>query len=343
MMSYEVSKADNWWAYAAIDLEWLNPARDLDPEAHARQVLDDAEALGATVLAYCVDCGGYPLYPSRIATQCPLLKGYDLLGALVHGAHERGLKFIGAVYGAAGNPYITEEYPDWVQLDAEGQPLERFSFKVLCPNSPYRDYLSQWLEELLSAYPIDGIHLEGLKMRSGFCYCPACRERFRAEYGRELPTDPSDQHMADLYHEFRQRSVVGLVAQAYRMMQRVSPQTVLSHCAYFPESADIRALAPYSDIVALERQWGFQDNMSRIGDLSENGLHLRLAAAQAGKPIIATQWVHKQVDCDYAARPAPHVLPGLYGAGDARGYPPIASPDRLPGGSLADGSSSRAV
>lgn len=306
-MAYQVSKADNWWEYAAIELEWLNPARDLDPEAHATEVLDDAQALGATVLAYCVDCGGYPIYPSRLAPQCRLLRGYDLLGALVQGAHERGLKFVGGVLGLHVNPYLTEEYPDWVQLDYAGNPSECFSFKLLCPNSPYRDYLSQWLEELLSRYPIDGIYLEGLYMPPGFCYCPNCRERFQAEYGIELPEDISDPHLADLYHEFRQRSVVGLVAQTYRTMQRVSPQALLAHCAYFPEASGVRALAPHSDIVVLERQWGFQLNMSGIRDLTETGLHLRLVTGQGGKPIGASQHVHKHVDSNYGARPAPHV------------------------------------
>ena len=80
-----------------------------------------------------------------------------------------------------------EHHPDWRILSAEGNNARLESrYGIVCPNSPYRDYVVACVKEIVSNYDIDGIFFD-MTFWPEVCYCPHCDARFRNEHKAEMP------------------------------------------------------------------------------------------------------------------------------------------------------------
>ena len=64
-----------------------------------------------------------------------------------------------------------------------------------CWNSPYRDWLPQYLNEMLDYFDFDGIYFDDMnwgshsdtgQRRTGGCHCQYCREMYLSQTGKEL-------------------------------------------------------------------------------------------------------------------------------------------------------------
>jgi len=81
------------------------------------------------------------------------------------------------------------EEPTWSTVDT------RYSTYWVCPShTGYRQYLMSLMREVIENYPVDGIHLDYIRYPEAvegryYCYCRRCRERFKEEYGYELPAN----------------------------------------------------------------------------------------------------------------------------------------------------------
>ena len=94
-------------------------------------------------------------------------------------------------------------HPEWgMQYLDDGRPIPK-SHGVVCFNSPYRDWLPEYLNEYLDLYDIDGFyfddtnwgsHLDEYPQLEGYylgnfvsCCCPYCEQLFRQDTGLEIP------------------------------------------------------------------------------------------------------------------------------------------------------------
>jgi hypothetical protein len=79
-------------------------------------------------------------------------------------------------------------------LDGSRGYAKQYKFETFCHNNPeFLDMHKKYLIRLLNEVPVDGIQVDDMCNYAGLlvCGCKHCRERFRREYGHELP-DPDD-------------------------------------------------------------------------------------------------------------------------------------------------------
>lgn len=104
----------------------------------------------------------------------------DWLGDYLPEAHRRGIKvFVYMNVHWAGKLYLTE-HPGWVQRKRDGSPLTGLyggGGTSLCANTPWRDWTLGLIDEMTSAYEVDGIFLDGPAFFEGTCYCEAAKAR----------------------------------------------------------------------------------------------------------------------------------------------------------------------
>jgi len=81
------------------------------------------------------------------------------------------------------------EEPTWSTVDT------RYSTYWVCPShTGYRQYLMSLMREVVENYQVDGIHLDYIRYPEAvegryYCYCRRCMEKFKEEYGYELPAN----------------------------------------------------------------------------------------------------------------------------------------------------------
>ena len=151
-------------------------------------------AEGAT--SFCLDIKdqAYVYYDSRHAPKWSILGARDLARELSCAVRKRGLKW--SAYIAPSEFAFLDGEPDtadWqVRFEDGSTPPETvWNRKRYCWNSPYADLLLRILGEIAAEYHPDGFYLDGVAWpwfyERPLCYCRFCRERFRREYGAEIP------------------------------------------------------------------------------------------------------------------------------------------------------------
>ena len=226
-----------------------------------------------------VNAGGIvAYYPSKVALhhRATGLGDVDLYGDVVRSARAEGLKLIARMDSNRVAAEFYRAHPDWICIDAEGQPIRQADKYVTCINSPYyTDYLPQILQEVIARSQPEGFadnSWTGLR-RPSICYCRHCAEQFRAEAGTDLPrrVDFSDQaYRRWIRWSYRRRTEIWelnnqVTVQASgpdcRWMGMLSGD-MLNNCTRL---LDLRAILLRSEIVMLDHQRrsaedGFEQN-----------------------------------------------------------------------------------
>ena len=214
----------------------------------------------------------------------PIIEGYepDDVARLVRAAHAHGLEFHGwtmnnMVNRKSHSEEFTEAHRGWLAVNRNGQTGHEFPLwgrqTWWCPNSrEYLDYyIERWSPMLLDA-GADGLHLDFIRYPDiwdyedgraierpeipeySFCYCPRCRDDFRAEAGvdpLEVPLDPAN----DLYQRWR-RSRMDTVIRAVRYIRANTHPSLKLSAAVFP-TPDIARTVVLQDWPAFADQLDF--------------------------------------------------------------------------------------
>ena len=115
-----------------------------------------------------------------------------LLRGAVEACHSKGAKL---VLGLPPFPSVelVKAHPDWrVHNDPGGaapaaEPKENdLGTRLGCNNGPWGDYLIEVCAELVRDFKLDGYSFDG-NYHAAVCYCPACRDGYRKDAGREVP------------------------------------------------------------------------------------------------------------------------------------------------------------
>ncbi len=123
-------------------------------------------------------CDGKFLFRTSVGTL------RDDLGAYLPVAQKAGLKVF--IYFNAH--WYSDAIPGGMFIrSATGERAGAYGHGWLtCPSGPFRAWSEQVCRDL-GAYDIDGVFIDGPAM--AHCWCPACREAFRARYGVAMPDD----------------------------------------------------------------------------------------------------------------------------------------------------------
>jgi len=123
---------------------------------------------------------------------------------------------------------LQQAHPDWIAVDASGNPRRHWSSPemwVTCAYGPYNfEFMTAVHKEIMSRYHADGIFLNRWD-GSGECYCRHCSEKFKAATGFELPrsTDPQDAARR-AYLVWRQQRLIGLLDVWNSAIRGINPE-----------------------------------------------------------------------------------------------------------------------
>jgi hypothetical protein len=144
-------------------------------------------AQAQSIVAYAMSHTGLFNYPTTVGRQHRCLKGRNIVGEIIAGCHARGIAVV--LYNSLIFDRTTAElHPEWRMRAVDG------SFQggggrhgLLCPNSPYRDYVRAWVEEECRLFDPEGFRFD-MTFWPAVCYCEHCKARFAKEAGGAIPT-----------------------------------------------------------------------------------------------------------------------------------------------------------
>lgn len=260
-----------WFGYP--DWPLLDTANEAAFTASVKTMLDGCAALGLDGVIVHVRPFGDAIYPSAYFPWSHLLTGtqgkdpgYDPLAIFVREAHARGLRFEAWI-----NPYrlrlnaktpaqladsgIAAKHPDWVKTVKDGLYLDPASAGV-------QDYITAGVEELLAAYPVDGVQFDDY-------FYPTTEESFdAAEYaasGSALP-------LAD----WRRQNVNSLVSRVYAAVKAKRPDATFGISPqgnndnnYNSQYSDVSlwlSTPGYVDYVMPQVYWGYHYTLKSGSD-----------------------------------------------------------------------------
>jgi hypothetical protein len=167
----------------------FDPAFWLD---YFRRLHADAATLSAGgIVAY---------YPTKIPLhhRSAWLADSDPFGVLVSGCRKLGMHVVARTDPHAVRDEVREAHPDWIAIDASGEPRRHWANKdlwVTCALGPYNfEFMDQVNREIVTTYRVDGIFANRWDQQGGTCFCVHCQKNFAAATGKELPktTDARD-------------------------------------------------------------------------------------------------------------------------------------------------------
>ena len=158
---------------------------------------------------------------------------------------------------------FAEKNPGWEQLQADGASYGREhplygGGTTFCVNSGWRDWARELVAEVMKT-GIDGVFLDGPVVYPGCCYCPSCREKFRARYGAEIPPaeDWADERWKD-FVEFREDSMAEFLRDCRSAVKAVNPEGVIFlnagswHAGAWRVAREIEKVGDYEDFNGAE-------------------------------------------------------------------------------------------
>jgi hypothetical protein len=144
------------------------------------------KARAQSVVAYAMSHVGLFNYPTRVG-QHKGLKGRNLFKEIIDRCHSHQIAVV-AYNSVIFDRWAADNHPDW-RLRAHDGSFHGKGGRhgLVCPNSPYREYVRAWVEEECTHFDFDGIRFD-MTFWPAVCYCRYCRERFAKEVGGEIPT-----------------------------------------------------------------------------------------------------------------------------------------------------------
>ena len=152
--------------------------------------------------AACLSAGGVvAFYPTEIPLQqrSAWLGDRDTFGDLLAGCRAMGMNVVARTDAHACWQKVYDAHPDWIRVDANGQPVRHPSdprYWETCALGPYNfEFMTSVHEEIMRMYKPDGIFTNRWA-GSGMCYCEHCRENFHTASGLDLPRTNNPQDPA---------------------------------------------------------------------------------------------------------------------------------------------------
>jgi hypothetical protein len=156
---------------------------EFDPDEYVR--LLKLAQVQSTVL-YTHSHVGLTNFPTKVGRQHRGMQGKDHLRRVIENCHKNGIA-VQLYYSVIFDRWAYENYPDWRIVLVDGkEAAERSRHGLLCPNSPYRNYVVALAEEICRGYQFEGIRFD-MTFWPAVCYCRYCQKRFADEEGGELP------------------------------------------------------------------------------------------------------------------------------------------------------------
>jgi hypothetical protein len=166
----------------------------------------------------CLSGGGcVAYYPTRIPFhhRSAWLGNGDALGELIGGCRKMGMSVLVRTDPHATYDDAKEARPDWIAVDAEGNPRRHWASPEMwltCAYGPYNfEFMTEVQKEIMTLYRPDGL-FHNRWDGNGICYCVHCRQNFHDAAGVDLPkiTDPANGVYVS-WQKWRRERLIALV------------------------------------------------------------------------------------------------------------------------------------
>ncbi len=152
---------------------------EFDAEAFA-QTLADAHVEYVNLFAKCNL--GFCYFDTAVGTRYPTMKG-DLFGSMLQACRKRGIR-VSAYFNVGLSHQQAAEFRHWCTVNAKGQVYDfetmNHWFRTMCFRSPYGDYITALVDELLTKYPeVSGVIFDS--MNTPVCYGSECVREMRQQ------------------------------------------------------------------------------------------------------------------------------------------------------------------
>ncbi len=176
---------------------------------------------------------GLHYWPSKYGRMHEGLKQrkLDYVGEMIQKCHENNINVIVYLSQIYDN-YAYDHHPSWRIVDENGRTSREQGgrYGLVCPNNPeYRQYVREILQELNTQYQFEGMFLD-MPFWPSVCYCPACRERYFKETGRDIPRkiDWDDAVWVDFAHR-RLNWIEEFMMESTQAVKEIRPQVSIEH------------------------------------------------------------------------------------------------------------------
>ena len=187
---------------------------------------------------------GTPRFHSEIIEPHPNVED-DLLPLFLRKAHEKGIVVL-SYYPINFTKPLLEIHPEWQMqfLDDGREPIENEGW--FCYNSPYRDWLPEYIMEYLEKLDIDGFYFDDANYGSHqggsawypSCICQYCERLFRDETGLEIPRVVDfDSQVFKRYVNWRYGNFQEFVRHLFGKIRERYPDVVLDLHTYYKLSS----------------------------------------------------------------------------------------------------------
>jgi hypothetical protein len=190
--------------------------------------------------AACLSAGGcVAFYPTKVPLhyRSKFLGDRDIFGEMLAGCRKLGMNVIARVDPHAAHQEMFDAHPDWIAVEANGQPRRHWAFPelwVTCALGPYNfEFMTDVIREIVSVYKVDGIFANRWA-GSGMCYCRHCRENFKQSSGMDLPAaDGAPAEVRAQFTAWQRKRLLELYTLWDGEIRKSNPQTV-----FFPNGFD---------------------------------------------------------------------------------------------------------
>lgn len=162
---------------------------EFSPEAYYKNL---KRARVKSAMIYFQSHVGYCYYPTKTGVMHSAFQDRpNALKELIDRCRAGGIDVV-AYYSINYNTLESKRHPEWAaQREAvvtESPEMFRGRrYGICCPNNPdYSQFVLDQVGEMLSYAEVDGIFFD-MPFWQFPCYCRNCRDRYRAEYGQEIP------------------------------------------------------------------------------------------------------------------------------------------------------------
>jgi len=220
------------WRRAVIDMH----IPDWDPQFLSKFNPDEyvarlKESRAQSIVCYAQSHVGLFNYPTKVGKQHAAFAGRDIVAELMERCRKEAIAVV-LYTSLIHDRWAYDQHPDWRMLRADGKPIsEGGRHGLVCPNSPYRDYVRRWVDEMARRFDAEGFRFD-MTFWVGVCHCPHCKERWGKESTQPWPTtiDWTDERWMSFAHR-RETWLSDFAAICTSGVRAVRPNASVEHQA----------------------------------------------------------------------------------------------------------------
>jgi Hypothetical glycosyl hydrolase 6 len=240
-----------------FDFHTMKFCPDVGHGFDADKFANQLSSCGVDLIGFPAKCNqGFCYYDTTAGIRHPSLEeGRDLFGEIVSACRKQGIT-VNAYLNCGLSHEVALEHPEWNMLSPDGRILHPDIgdigevtpyMRLLCLNSPYRDYLMKLVSEVIDKYEVGGFLLDSF---NGFpCVCPRCIKMMKK-------TD-LDWRNPDDVKEFSRLSSLRLAEDLAELILKKQPHAMLNFLGIGAEANSRLATYMECECLPTHPAWGY--------------------------------------------------------------------------------------